>query len=86
MPTDLPADIQAEVQQRRRRWLLYLAAMLATALFLSSQGQYPLGRLVAGAAVIWSMAGLVWVNIPARDFLRAEALVRAEMQLRDRQD
>ncbi|MBO2464493.1 hypothetical protein [Actinomadura violacea] len=84
--TDLPDDVQAEARRRRARWLGLLAALLVTALVLSGGQQYPLARVLAAAAVLWAVVGLAWVNMPARDFRKTEARMRAEEHIRARQE
>ncbi|MFB4296665.1 hypothetical protein [Actinomadura sp. NTSP31] len=83
--TELPDDVQAETRRRRRRWLALLAVLLVAALALASP-QYQLARLLGAAAALWSVAGLAWVNMPAMDFRRTEARIRAEEHIRGRQE
>ncbi|QKG19966.1 hypothetical protein [Actinomadura verrucosospora] len=84
--TDLPDDVQAETRRRRRRWLALLGALLVLAVLLTTQHAEEVGRLLAGAAVIWSVIGLAWVAGPARDFRKTEARIRAEEYIRGRQE
>jgi hypothetical protein len=63
-----------------------LAALLVTALVLNGGHQNPLARVLAAVAVLWAVVGLVWVNMPVRDFRKTEARIRAEEHIRARQE